>query len=94
MTGDSLGLRQGSSAAAPDQDDEGGGPGAEAEPIATLRTFRTGALLGYRKKGWAKEVFFAQNVVLRGGGEELAVGNVVQPSFRWWCSRGVRGVHY
>ena len=44
-------------------DDEGGGPMPEAEPTATLRTFRTGALLGYKKRGWASDVFFGQNLV-------------------------------
>eukprot|EP00325_Prymnesiales_sp_UTEX-LB-985_P002586 CAMPEP_0174700158 /NCGR_PEP_ID=MMETSP1094-20130205/5197_1 /TAXON_ID=156173 /ORGANISM="Chrysochromulina brevifilum, Strain UTEX LB 985" /LENGTH=399 /DNA_ID=CAMNT_0015897597 /DNA_START=161 /DNA_END=1360 /DNA_ORIENTATION=+ len=61
-------------------DDEGGGPAAEAEPIATLRTFRTGELLGYTKASWQKEVFFGQNLCLdpnRHPGASISVGNRV-----------------
>lgn len=47
-----------------DDDDEGGGPAGAAEPIATMRTFRTGKLLGYAKSGWGGDVFFGQNLVL------------------------------
>ena len=47
-----------------DDDDEGGGPAPVAEPTATLRTFRTGAHLGYKKPGWRADVFFGQNVVV------------------------------
>ena len=83
-----------------DNDDEGGGPTAEAEPTATLRTFRTGAVLGFKKKGWKADVFFGQNVVLLGGaaGATLTVGDVVlatarRPPGRFFM-RGVPGVDY
>ena len=46
-----------------DDDDEGGGPAAMAEPTATLKTFRTGKILGYKKPGWSGDVFFGQNIV-------------------------------
>ena len=80
-------------------DDEGGGPAAEAEPTATLRTFRTGSLLGYRKKGWAKDVFFAQNLTIAAAppGGVVAVGDVVVATPRRrpsWLAWGVRGVDY
>lgn len=82
-----------------DDGDEGGGPASEAEPTATLRTFRTGKLLGYKKPGWRADVFFGQNIVpfVDAVGAELSVGDVVmakprRPRGLW--SRGVRGVHY
>ena len=46
-----------------DDDDEGGGPNKGAEPTATLKTFRTGAHLGFTdKQHWATDVFFGQNI--------------------------------
>ena len=81
-----------------DDDDEGGGPTAEAEPTATMRTFRTGRLLGYRKPGWADDVFFGQNLVLRAhAGAVVAVGDAVLATPkrpRGWFGRGTRGVDY
>lgn len=82
-----------------DDDDEGGGPASAAEPTATLRTFRTGAALGYRKPGWKGDVFFGQNLVpaATAAGRRLAVGDAVVATPRrprGWYSRGVRGVHY
>ena len=54
-----------------DDGDEGGGPAAEAEPTATMRTFRTGKLLGFKKAGWrAGGPFFF-------GGGELTLGQEV-----------------
>jgi hypothetical protein len=83
----------------PDDDDEGGGPTAVAEPTATLRTFRTGALLGYKKRGWREDVFFGQNLTLssnRGG--VLSVGDTAVAATRpppgWLLARGIRGVDY
>jgi len=58
-------------------DDEGGGPTAAAEPIATLRTFRTGKLLGYTKKNWESEVFFGQNLLVQTVGSTISVGDAV-----------------
>ena len=81
-----------------DDDDEGGGPAAEAEPTATLRTFRTGALLGYVKPGWRSDVFFGQNIVGRGAtGRLLSVGDRVVATprrQRGWFARGIHGVDY
>lgn len=81
-----------------DDDDEGGGPTSEAEPTATLRTFRTGALLGYKKAGWASDVFFGQNLVLHSApGAVISVGDTVHATPRRPTSllvRGVAGVDY
>ena len=79
--------------------DEGGGPATEAEPTATLKTFRTGAKLGYAKPGWAGDVFFGQNVLPGRGsaGRILSVGDAIVATPRrpvGWFSRGVRGVDY
>ena len=77
---------------------EGGGPAEEAEPTATLRTFRSGAGLGYKKKGWAKDVFFGQNIVLDAAvGAVLTVGDAVVATPRrprGLFSRGLRNVDY
>lgn len=59
------------------EDDEGGGPAAEAEPTATLRTFRTGEKLGFRKPAWSKEVFFGQNLTVLSPGSTVTVGDLV-----------------
>ena len=82
-----------------DDGDEGGGPAAEAEPTATMRTFRTGKLLGFKKAGWRADVFFGQNIVPAVGtvGREVSVGDQVmatprRPRGLW--SRGLRGVDY
>ena len=77
--------------------DEGGGPAPEAEPTATLRTFRTGRLLGYKKRGWQNDVFFGQNLVGLGHGGWLRVGDPVSATPRrprGAFSRGLRGVDY
>ena len=83
---------------AADVDDEGGGPASEAEPTATLRTFRTGRLLGYARPKWAKDVFFGQNIVSYSQpGVTIAVGDEVVATLRRppsWLAWGVRGVHY
>ena len=82
----------------PDDDDDGGGPAALAEPTATLRTFRTGELLGFRKPSWRADVFFGQNLVHEGAvGREIAVGDVVVATprrKRGLFAKGVRGVDY
>ena len=82
----------------PDDDDEGGGPAAEAEPTATLRTFRSGQLLGYKKPGWKCDVFFGQNLVCHSPpGSTLAVGDEVEATPRrprGLFSSGVRGVDW
>ena len=81
-----------------DDDDEGGGPAAQAEPTATLRTFRTGAGLGYKKRAWAKDVFFGQNLVLHArAGAVVSVGDAVVATPRrkpGWLARGVPGVDF
>jgi hypothetical protein len=81
-----------------DDTDEGGGPVASAEPTATLRTFRTGELLGYKKAGWKNDVFFGQNLVMHDAeGATIRVGDAVVATQRRrpsWLSRGVLGVHY
>ena len=84
---------------APEEMDEGGGPAAEAEPTATLKTFRTGQILGYKKPGWSGDVFFGQNVLFRPSavGRVLRVGDAVVATPRrpaGWFARGVRGVDY
>ena len=81
-------------------DDEGGGPAAEAEPTATMRTFRTGALLGYAKRGWKADVFFGQNLTFAQNARPGAVVRVgddvtaVPRRPRGWFSRGLRGVDF
>ena len=79
-----------------DDDDEGGGPAVEAEPTATLRTFRSGRVLGYKKRGWAQDVFFGQNLVLHAAaGSVISVGDPVVATPRrapGWFVRGVPGV--
>jgi hypothetical protein len=82
-----------------DDGDEGGGPAAGAEPTATMRTFRTGKLLGFKKAGWRADVFFGQNIVpvVDAVGREVSVGDEVmatprRPRGLW--SRGLRGVDY
>ena len=84
-----------------DDDDEGGGPAAMAEPTATLKTFRTGKILGYKKPGWSGDVFFGQNIVPDKmlDGSIIAVGDPVIATPRrprdWkWMSRGVSGVDF
>ena len=84
---------------ADDGDDEGGGPAAEAEPTATLLSFRSGRALGFAKRGWAKDVFFGQNLVLCSGTAyaSVAVGDELHATPRrpvGWLHKGVRGVHY
>jgi hypothetical protein len=81
-----------------DDTDEGGGPVASAEPTATLRTFRTGEILGYKKAGWKNDVFFGQNLVMHDAeGATIRVGDAVVATPRRrpsWLARGVLGVHY
>ena len=69
------------------------------EPTATLKTFRTGALLNYQKPAWKGDVFFGQNVLLTSSsvGRVLSVGDEVVATPRrpvGWFSRGVRGVDF
>ena len=88
----STGVPDGAGAGIKD-DDEGGGP--QGEPIATLRTFRTGKLLGYKSKKKHHDVFFGQNLVVNSPvGSVVSVGDAVVPVARPWYSRGVHGVHY
>ena len=80
-----------------DDRDEGGGPAPEAEPTATLRTFRSGSKLGYAKPGWKSDVFFGQNILIHTPGVALKVGDTVVATPRrprGWFSRGIRGVDY
>ena len=81
-----------------DDDDEGGGAAKQSEPTATLSTFRTGSLLGYRKRDWGAAVFFGQNLVGRASaGGVLSVGDQVLATPRrprGWFASGVAGVHY
>ena len=68
------------------------------ELTATLKTFRTGQILGY-KLGWSGDVFFGQNVLFRPSavGRVLRVGDAVVATPRrpaGWFARGVRGVDY
>ena len=82
-----------------DDDDEGGGPLAEAEPTATLRTFRSGKALGFVKQGWKADVFFGQNltVPLSAADSVLTVGDTVVATprrRRGWFSSGIAGVDY
>ena len=83
----------------PDDDDEGGGPAAQAEPTATLRTFRSAEALGFHAPFDNCDVFFGQNIVLDGklAGREIAVGDVVVATprrKRGLFSKGVLGVDY
>ena len=61
-----------------------------------MRTFRTGAHLGYKSAGWAKDVFFGQNLVqLSKPGEIVSVGDAVVATPRrapGFFARGVKGV--
>ena len=98
----STGVPDGAASAAAttgNDDDEGGGPAIKAEPTTTLRTFRSGEVLGYKKAGWKQDVFFGQNLVLLGKaiGATICVGDTVIATPRrrpGWFVRGVAGVDF
>lgn len=68
--------------------DDGGGPRRAAEPTATLKTFRTGEILGFKNPKWKHDVFFGQNVTHVAPGAVLKVGDLlyIKPRSAYRCT--------